>query len=443
MKAIGVDIGTTTMSFVVMDTGKREVMESRTVANRSFIATHRDWERIQDVTVITAQAARVLDELLDRHPDTASIGLTGQMHGILYTDKAGGCISPLYTWQDQRGMLREFDGQSAVDQISALGCGEVPAGYGLATHLYHHRMGMIPEAAASICTIPDYLGMVLTGRSEPLMHSSMAASLGLFDGRKGSFKVEELKKLGLETSVLPRVTDEVEALGCYKGRRVTVALGDNQASFLGAVGFKENTPLVNVGTGGQISVLSDRYFEAPGIEARPFLKGKYLLVGSSLCGGRAYAILEKFFRSYVSAAGGEAVSQYEVMEALAVQAMQEEAEPEMVVHTTFNGSRADPALRGSICELSEDNFTPQGLVLGVLKGIARELYDMYGVIREGTDIRLEALVASGNGVRKNKVLQEIFQRLFQTELTLAECEEEAACGAAVSSTGEIQTQVSA
>ena len=77
----------------------------------------------------------------------------------------------------------------------------------------------------------------------------------------------------------------------YKDIPVTVAIGDNQASFLGAAGSENNTLLVNMGTGGQISVLTDQYFETEGIEARPFLGGKYLLVGASLCGGKAYALL--------------------------------------------------------------------------------------------------------------------------------------------------------
>ena len=43
------------------------------------------------------------------------------------------------------------------------------------------------------------------------------------------------------------------------------------------------------------------------------------------------------------------------------------------------------------------------------------------------------MVASGNGLRKNPVLCEIIEDMFGTELVLAECEEEAATGAAMSS----------
>ena len=32
-----------------------------------------------------------------------------QMHGIVYVDKEGNCVSPLYTWQDARGSI--YDGE--------------------------------------------------------------------------------------------------------------------------------------------------------------------------------------------------------------------------------------------------------------------------------------------------------------------------------------------
>ena len=63
MKAMGIDIGTTT------------------IPNGSFLPTRKDWERMQDVSVILKKARALMDELLDCCPDCASIGLTGQMHG--------------------------------------------------------------------------------------------------------------------------------------------------------------------------------------------------------------------------------------------------------------------------------------------------------------------------------------------------------------------------
>ncbi|MCF0134586.1 MAG: hypothetical protein HUJ72_12025 [Blautia sp.] len=430
MKSMGIDVGTTTISAVVMDTQDKKVLESKTVPNNSFITTGQDWERIQDVSVVIAQAFQVIDELLARHADIGSIGLTGQMHGIVYTDEKGLDVSPLYTWQDGRGNLAG-DKDSVVDEIRKRCNLTVASGYGVVTHIYNQKNGLVPEKAVSFCTIGDYLGMRLCSRTRPLIHISNAASLGFFDGKNARFDSGKTELMNVNQDMLPEVTADFDRLGEYKGIPVTVALGDNQASFLGSVGLQENVLLLNMGTGGQISVLSDEYFEAPGIEARPIVRDRFILVGSSLCGGRAYAILERFLRAYAIAAGAPDQCQYGIMEELALKgAGKEDA---MSVETTFQGTRADPSLRGAVTNLSAENFTPEGLIYGVLKGMSAEFYRMYEVIRKGTGIQAEHIVASGNGYRMNKMLQQISAEMFRAELTLAPYQEEAACGAAISS----------
>ncbi|MDO4260859.1 MAG: FGGY family carbohydrate kinase [Eubacteriales bacterium] len=431
MKAIGIDIGTTTISAVVLEQSTGEVLESRTIPNGSFIETEQEWERIQDAETVVRKATETLDGLLERHPDISSIGLTGQMHGVVYVDADGRSVSPLYTWQDGRCALPGPDGRTLTERALEKTGVQAASGYGLATHLYQLENGQVPKEAVCLCTIADYLGMVLTGRRRPLVHVSNAASLGFFDVKRGEFRRDALREMGADEAILPDVTDSFERLGAYRGIPVTVALGDNQASFLGSVGMKEHTLLLNMGTGGQISALSGTYFEGPGIEARPLVGGKYLLVGASLCGGRAYAILERFLRGCAVACGGEDRPAYGVLEELARKGLAQT--DRMEVRTTFHGTRQDPSLRGAVANISEDNFTPEGLACGVLEGMARELYELYGVMRGGAGVRAVRLVASGNGLRRNPVLRGICARMFGAELTLAPYEEEAACGAAKSS----------
>ena len=110
-----------------------------------------------------------------------------------------------------------------------------------------------------------------------------------------------------------------------------------------------------------------------------------------------------------------------------------EQSDKMEVSTRFNGTRINPDIRGGSTNLSEENFTPEGLTYGVLHGMIKELYDMYQIIYKATGIEVNHLVASGNGLRKNQVLQEISSEMFGAELSLAIYQEEAACGAAVSS----------
>lgn len=431
MKALGIDIGTTTISAVVMDMDTQKVEKAYTISNNSFLAAGHVWEKIQDPAVIITKAKNLVDSILEEYPEVERIGMTGQMHGIVYIDRDGIAISPLYTWQDRRCDEKCFDGKSIGQIIEEKTGKTVPTGYGLATHIFNMKMGIVPAGAEQICTIMDYLGMVLTGEKRPLVHSSNAASLGFYDAEGGSFAKEDLELLGVDEKILPAVTEYFTIIGEYRGRLVSVAIGDNQASFLGSVYDMENSILVNMGTGGQISVLSNHCFTAENIEARPFMKGRYLLAGSSLCGGRAYATLEKFFKAYADAAEIGNIDHYAVMERLLEKRTEEEV---LTVDTRFSGTRSEPERRGKIEKISTENFTPAALIYGVLDGMAEELYDMYHTIAVGSGQKKEKMIASGNGIRKNQWLQNIMSQKFQMTLQLAEYEEEAAVGAVRSAT---------
>ena len=437
MLTIGIDIGTTTISAAVLEyqeevKGKieKKLLASKTVSNDSFVPTERKWERVQNPAVLVRDAKKLLDELLDHYSKVEAIGLTGQMHGVVYVNREGKNVSPLYTWEDGRGDLPGADGESAVSWIQKHLRIPAASGYGLVTHLYHCREKQVPVGSEKICTIADYLGMCLTGRKEPLIHAGNAASLGFYDTKAWHFQESLIAEAGMDRHILPETADEIEILGFYRGIPVTVALGDNQASFLGSVGMEKEVWQVNAGTGGQISVLSERHFEASGIEARPFLEHTWLLTGAVLCAGRAYAILEHFFRSCARAMGLEEKEQYGLMNQLAALAVRDAGGLE--IDTCFQGTRTNPALRGRILGISETNLLPENLVLGVLRGIVREYYGFFQVIHEGTGLKVEKLMGSGGALRKNPALRQAFQDMFRAELALTDIPEEAACGAAVS-----------
>ena len=48
MIAVGLDIGTTTVSAVVVNCDKKKLEKSYTIPNNSFIKTKEEWEKIQD-----------------------------------------------------------------------------------------------------------------------------------------------------------------------------------------------------------------------------------------------------------------------------------------------------------------------------------------------------------------------------------------------------------
>ena len=284
MYAIGIDIGTTSICGVLIDSHTGEIKKSVTRDSESFIGSDRPWEKIQDVSVIEKKTSAILDELFTcADKDVVSLGISNQMHGILYTDIDGNCVSPLYIWQDERGNQPYRDGKTYAQYLGSF------AGYGLVTDFYNRENGIVPCNAAYCCTVGDYIGMKLCSNIKPLMHISNAASFGCFDLKENKFT--------LDNGMLPEVTAEFSVLGEYRGAKVIAAIGDNQASFMGSV--SGDIPLVNVGTGSQVSYLSDEITVGENIESRPYDGKNILVVGCSLCGGRAFALLEPFFASVV------------------------------------------------------------------------------------------------------------------------------------------------
>ena len=77
---------------------------------------------------------------------------------------------------------------------------------------------------------------------------SVAASFGFFDADKGCFKLDKLSLLKIDQAFLPIVTAHNDLLGTWKKIPVFVAIGDNQASFLGSVKDNRESLLVNIGT---------------------------------------------------------------------------------------------------------------------------------------------------------------------------------------------------
>lgn len=427
MKVLGLDIGTTSISAVAYDT-QDGVLVSQTLKNDGFLPG-QPWERLQDPDRILKTAREAVRDLLAACPDAEALGVTGQMHGILYLNRNGDPVGPLYTWQDGRGNLPYDENHSWAEHLSACSGMALATGYGMVTHGYNLERGCVPEGAACLCTIGDYVAMKLAGCGAPRMDATNAASLGFFQTERGVFDGSSLQRAGIDPGILPDVGG-APCLGTGElGIPVYRAIGDNQAAFMGAAGGHREGILVNVGTGSQVCVYSPGYLEAEGLETRPFPMGGWLLVGASLCGGRSYALLERFFRQTVSMVTGLNVCAYDAMSRALEEAGSLEDAPEGV--TTFQGTRRNPSLRGSITGISTDNFTPAHITYSILRGMARELYEMVEDYLEKTGTRPSILVGSGNGLRKNPQLCRIMEGVFGCPLILSQNQEEAACGAAM------------
>lgn len=427
LRFIGLDIGTTTISAVCIDGENGKVLKAVTVENDTVIKSDNPVRRMQDAEKIKEKVLKIKDDLVKEFAPIDAIGVTGQMHGVVYIDADGKTVSPLYTWQDASGSLPYKD-TTYAEYLTNLTGYQMASGYGLVTDYVNRDKNEYPQKATKICTIHDYIVMALTNRTTPLMHSSDAASYGCFDIKNGCFDKAAISKLGIDENLLPEVTVD-EAIAGYtdEGIPVTTAIGDNQASVIGSI-KGDGCALVNIGTGSQVSVITHTPAVFSDGEIRPLANNTYMLVGAPLCGGRSFALLHSFFKECATLFGGDTSKIYSVMDSIA------EQHPEvhtLKVDTRFCGTRKNPEIRGAITEISDTNFTPAELTRGFLYGMAEELYYLYEGMLNLTDTPVVKLAASGNAIRKSVVLKGYLEEKFGLPLNIPAHKEEAAFGAAL------------
>jgi len=215
------------------------------------------------------------------------------------------------------------------------------------------------------------------------------------------------------------------------GLPVCVGIGDNQASFLGSVAEPADAVLINVGTGGQISVWVDEFHYDPALETRPFPGRGYLLVSAGLVGGRSYAVLEQFLhvvgRKFFGAVGNESLfaEMNRLAGAIPAGAHGLRCEP------FFTGTRRQPDLRASWTGVTVENFTPGHMARALLEGMARAFHSSYQEIARASGQSRRRLVGAGNGLRENPLLARVLADEFGMPLATPAHREEAAFGAAL------------
>jgi sugar (pentulose or hexulose) kinase len=491
---IGLDVGTTTLSAVLLDSRTGELAVTLTLPHDADVTTPRnracghaelDLGKVQELA--THALAQVVARSRRGAQEISGLGITGQMHGLGFLDAHGCPRGPAITWQDQRAtevipgtaetylerFLSQAGGPSAFHNM---GC-QPATGYFGPTLYWLKLNERLPQVQAIACLIPDAVVAHLTGLS-PCTDPTDGGSTGLFDivGRRWDEAL--IQRLDFPLALFPRIcrtgdvagalrSDLAQITGLRPGTPVMVALGDNQASYLGSTRDPAGSLLINVGTGSQISGLMDRFQRVPGLDTRAYLGESYLLVGAALYGGTCYAMLRDFFQQVPFLVGpdrsvpgpratpgrtgdqsldGERLSQealYETMNALAAAAPPGADGVRCV--PTFAGTRADPTARGAFTGLTPQNLTPGHLVRALLEGMAEGFQEFYVQMlphmgEKGT------LVGSGNALRRNTLFSRILAERLELPLHIPAHREEAAMGAALLAavgTGELPSLAAA
>ena len=471
MTILSLDLGTTTITGVLWGgepAGVLRLARRRNDAGLDMYSPHRVE---QDPRRLYALALEVLTELAAGAGDGGSgppraLALTGQMHGLLCADAAGEALGPLITWQDRRTAEPLTEGATVMDHLQARvadldwhtnGC-RIHHGYGAATLFWLSSHDGVPPGTGQVSTLAGWLAGRLAGQF-PAIDPSFAASWGLYDLRNGRWNEAFLERLGIDRGLLPNVHAGAEPLGQLLpavarrtglpvGLPVLNPVGDNQAAYLGSTwapgaggepGLATPPILVNLGTGGQVCWAVPA-FEQPGeaVETRP-LPGPpgstaagpgFLRVGASLCGGAAYAWLERTVRTWLADFGLkiDAGEVYARLNALAATCDDTQG---LWVRTTFLGTRDNPEIEGgAIGGITLGNMALGALARATLAGIVEEVYGLYAA-HGGAEAAAGHVIASGGAVERNPLMVTLIGQRFGAVARPAPWPEPAAVGAAV------------
>jgi len=448
----GLDVGTTSVSAVLLEAEAARLVAARTVPHGAARAGEVAGRAELDLDVLWRMALETLAEVAadaEGGDIVGALGVTGQMHGLAFVRPDGTPVGRAITWQDQRATERDETGATYLEQfVTAAGgpaafhdTGALPATGYLGPSLYWlHRRGNPPSPPVTACGIPDAIVARLTG-GPAVTDPTNAASTGLYNVAGARWAYDLVDLLGIPPVLLTPVRpsgvvagglrgDLARILGLPGGLPVAVAIGDNQASFIGSVRDVESSLLVNIGTGAQVSALVGAFARGPGFEVRPFPGGRYLLVGAGLYGGASYALLRDLYRQVGADLFGAQRDEelYERMNALAARVPP--GSDGLCCLPSFSGTRVDPAIRGSFTGVSAHNLTPGHLARAVLEGVSNQLYALYEAMRPLTGPRAD-LVGAGNAIAQNGLLAHILASRFSLPLHLPAFDEAAAVGAAL------------
>lgn len=434
---LGIDLGTTGLKSLLVredgticGSGYREYPISIPATGYAEQAP-QDWWRALKESLAEALVTSGINP-----SEVAGIGLSGQMHGMVLTDKNDQPLCPAVIWCDQRSsaqvkMIRETIGMEKLGQWTQ---NPVSVGFQICSLLWMRENR--PEIYSRIHKVllpKDYIRLLLTGEygTEP----TDACSTLMFDCAKQDWSRGMLETFSIDRSILPDAnhlpTDvhgaltasAAEELGLCAGIPVVFGGGDQPMQAIGNGILAPGTASVTLGTGGQIFVPVDRPNYDPLLRTHTFChaaRDSWYMMGAILnC-----CLAQNWFFDKVLG-----THDFRAMHAQAAE-----------VAPGSNGLIFLPYLTGERTPhmSSEARGMFFGLTLGhdrasmtraVVEGISYAVADAMDCIRQ-QDAHIDRLILSGGGAR-SALWKQIIADMLDAPIYTTSMTEEAGIGAAV------------
>jgi xylulokinase len=404
---VGIDVGTSGVKALALSpTG--EVLAR--VEREYPLSTPRAGWAEQDPEDWWAATQSALDEL---GVEPASIGLSGQMHGLVVLDGEGRVLRPAILWNDQRtgAECEEIEARVGLDRLIELTGNRALTGFTAPKLLWLRNHEPHTFTRIRHVLLPkDYVRFRMSG--EHAIDVADASGTLLFDVGNRRWSEDVLEALELPRDWLPDAHECTEV----------AAAGDQAAGALGVGVDRPGALSVVLGTSGVVFAALPGYRPEPEARLHTFchaVPGTWHAMGVMLSAAGSLQWLRR-------ALGG---APYEAL--LEDAEAWEPGTERLLFQPYLQGERtphADPDARGAFVGLTS-RHDRGALVRATLEGVAYGLRDSLELLRS-LGVEAEAGRVSGGGARSELWLR-IVASVLGLPLERTEVEEGAAYGAAL------------
>ncbi|XP_040906932.1 sedoheptulokinase [Toxotes jaculatrix] len=430
---LGLDVGTTSVKAVLIET------DSRAVAAAHALPTTSDIIDSSGIKAKEQDTGRIIDALnrcigllpRDKLQHVSSVGLSGQMHGVLFWKAKSGCDwsgRDFFTARDTSQLITWQDGRCSSDFLSSLPKPDshlsVATGFGCSTIFWYmkHRPGFLENFTVA-GTIQDYVVSMLCGLDECVMTPQNAASWGFFNTSSNQWNIGILKGAGFPVTLLPQCVPSGALAGqtCSvwhgipAGTPVGAALGDFQCSVYSCMSSQTDAVL-NISTSAQLTYAMPADFKPPdspqpasSISYFPYFDSLYLAVAASLNGGNVLATFVEMLTAWMKELDAE-LSDSCLYEKLIGCALKQETS-DLTVSPMILGERHNPHCLGQVTNISASNLTLGHVTRALCHGVLDNITSMMPAerLQQGGVSRI---VGSGSALSRNEVLRQEVEKVF-------------------------------
>ena len=374
MKFLGIDIGTSAVKAVLMDTAGTVIAKSEArLATRS---PKPGWSE-QDPEDWWTATLTVLSALRSGSPEewtgVVSIGLSGQMHGAVVLDAGGSALRPAILWNDGRSQDECRQLEAEVPELGIKAGASAMPGFTAPKMLWlRTNEPDIFSRTARVLLPKDFVRFRLTG--DYATDCSDAAGTLWLDQASRTWSAELVGASGMKASQMPRLLHGLgdgipvrRSIATQLGLRpevlVAAGAGDAAAGAIGIGAIDDGDAFLSLGTSAQLFVATKAYRPRPDLYLHSYchaLPDMWFQMAAMLNGAACL--------SWIAAVLGEAD-----IEAMLAQAETQAPRPTGLVFLPYlSGERTphnDPAARGAFIGLT-GKTDRAGMVRAVLEGVA-------------------------------------------------------------------------